>query len=73
MISIEVAKKSLEKEVIHIPNVYGIGVVFSNGEKVIEVSVSDEETKTNILQRLPNSKWNGYVVNVIIREQTNLY
>ena len=72
METIESAKKSLEKKIIQIPSVIGIGVILWDGTQFIEVAVKDAQGMVDLSNMLPDSKWEGYPVKIIIREQNKV-
>ena len=70
METIEFAKKNLEEKIILEPHVLGIGVILNEGEKFIEVSVTDANGLATVAKMIPNSKWEGFPVKIVIRSQT---
>lgn len=68
--SIEEAKKELENKIIFIDGVFGIGTIFDDQHSFIEISVRDTGVKNEISKMVPENKWEGHSVKVIIRDQT---
>jgi hypothetical protein len=68
--SIEEAKKELEKKIIFVGGVFGIGTIFDGKDSFIEISVRDTYAKSEISKIVPENKWQGHPVKIIIRDQT---
>lgn len=68
--TIQEAKKHLEQKVMGLEGVYGIGTVFNGSINFIEISVGSEDAKKKLTNIIPNDEWEGFPVEVIIRDQT---
>jgi hypothetical protein len=69
--TIEQAKKSLERLIFSNHTVYGIGTLANDdGHKYIRVVVANERTKAELLELFPDSKYLGHELEIIISEMT---
>lgn len=68
---IEAAKKSLEKQVILMEGVIGIGTVEEQSHAMIEVSIEKEVSgvKAKVLALLHDSTWEGHPVKITVVDQ----
>lgn len=65
--NIEEAKMELEKQIIFLDGVIGVGVVNENNTPVIEVAVDkkDGAITEKLKKILINDQWRGYAVKVV--------
>jgi len=68
--NIEEAKKKLEDKIIFEDGVLGIGVKIHGERKVIEVALRDSVALNRYRALFSDGFWQGFQVQLIIREQT---